>query len=202
MTRILRTALAAAVLFAAVVLEVSVLPTLAAAARLPVGAQPDLVLLAVLSFAAAWDPVAAAGCGFVGGLMLDIAPPSLTPIGAHALVLAVLGALGGRVARGARQSALRTMLLAGGYAAAALALYAALISLLGAGRGLTAPALPAALVGTAVLTALATPLVLPGLARLARLGSGPRVSLVAPVGLSAVDAAPIRSASSSRRLPV
>jgi rod shape-determining protein MreD len=159
------------------VVEVSVLPHLSLPA-----AVPDLDLLAVLAFASAWGTAGGAVCGFAAGLVLDLAPPSVTAIGRHALVLAVVGALAGRAAREIRRSALRTSLLAGVYAFGATGLNVLLGVMLGEGAGLSRPGLLAAMGASALYTAIATPLVVPGVAALARLVEGPRAQVLAPVG--------------------
>ena len=177
----LRVALAATAASLALALELSVVPRL----HLPY-AVPDLVLLAVLALAAAWGTTGGAAYGFLLGLIQDIAPPSVSALGRHALVLAVVGALAGRAAREVRRSALRTSLLAGLYALGAMLLNLLIGVALGDGAGLSRPGLLLALAATAVYTAIATPLVVPGLAALARRIDGPGARLLAPVG-HAVD---------------
>jgi len=174
---LLRAALVLVVTAFLLTVEVSVLPHLGLPA-----AVPDLVLLAVLAFASAWGPTGGAVCGFVAGLVLDLAPPSVTVIGRHALVLAVVGGLAGRAAREVSRSALRTSLLAGVYAFAATGLNVLLGVLVGEGAGLSRPGLVTAMAATAAYTAVATPLVVPGTAALARRVEGPRAQVLAPVG--------------------
>jgi len=174
---LLRATLVLAVTAFVLAVEVSVLPHLGLPA-----AVPDLVLLAVLAFASAWGTTSGAVCGFAAGLVLDVAPPSVTAIGRHALVLAAVGGLTGRVAREVRRSALRTSLLAGVCAFAAAGLNVLLGVLLGEGAGLSRPGLLTAMAATAAYTAVATPLVVPGTAALARRIEGPRAQVLAPVG--------------------
>lgn len=176
---LLRAALVPAVTAFLLVVEVSVLPHLGLPA-----AVPDLVLLAVLAFASAWGTAGGAVCGFAAGLVLDLAPPSTTAIGRHALVLAAVGGLAGQAAREVGRSALRTSLLAGVYAFAATGLNVLLGVLLGEGAGFSRPGLVTALGATALYTAVATPLVVPGTAALARRLQGPRAQVLAPVGNS------------------
>jgi rod shape-determining protein MreD len=147
---------------------------------------PDLVLLTVLALASSWGPTGGAVAGFAVGLAQDLAPPSVSAIGRHALVLALAGALAGRAAREVRRSALRIALLAGRYAVGAMLLNLLIGLALGDGIGLTHPGLLLALGATALYTAVATPFVIPGLAALARRVDGPRARFLAPVG-NAVD---------------
>jgi rod shape-determining protein MreD len=195
---LLRPALAGAALSLALALELAVIPR----TGLPY-AVPALVLLVVLALAAAWGPAGAAGCGFAGGLMLDLAPPAVGPIGAHAFVYTLLGAAAGRFARGTRESALRTSLLAGIYAAAATLLVAGLDILLGDGDGLGVPGRPfapgllLALGATALSTAVATPLVVPGLVALARRSGDRGALLLAPNGYAAADPVSIRATAAA-----
>ena len=172
-----RTLLSAAAVALALILELSVLSYLA----LPY-AVPDLVLLSVLALAAAWGPNQGALLGFCAGLVVDLAPPSITAIGRHALVLTLVGALAGRAAVEARRSALRTSLLAGAYAGLATLANAALGSLIGSGGTLTSPGLLRGTAACALYTAVATPLVLPGLTALARRADGRRSVILAPAG--------------------
>lgn len=180
MRTVLRAVLIAAAAILTVTLEVSVVPHL----HLPY-AVPDLVLLAVLAFAAEWGSAGGATAGFVVGFIQDIAPPSLDAIGRHALVLTIIGALAGRAARSVRRSALRTSILAGIYAALAMLLNALIGLLLGVGTGLSRPGVLLGLGAAALYTAVATPLVVPGLTALARRVAGPAARYLAPVGNAA-----------------
>ncbi len=185
MRLVYRCLLAAAAVALALALELSVLPHLA----LPY-AVPDLVLLTVLALAAAWGPNQGALLGFCAGLVLDLAPPSVTAAGRHALVLTLVGALAGRAAIEARRSALRTSLLAGLIAGLATLANAALGSLIGSGGTLTSPGLLHGAAACALYTAVATPLVLPGLAALGRRADGRKSVILAPAG-NALDQPPI-----------
>lgn len=173
----LRVVLAVTAVSLALALELSVVPRL----HLPY-AVPDLVLLTVLALAASWGTTGGAVCGFALGLIQDIAPPSVSALGRRALVLAVVGALAGRAAREVRRSALRTSLLAGLYALGAMLLNLLIGLALGDGAGLSRRGLLLALGATALYTAVATPLVVPGLAALARRVDGPGARILAPVG--------------------
>jgi rod shape-determining protein MreD len=183
MRTVLRAVLTAAAAILALTLESSVAPKL----HLPY-AVPDVVLLATLALAAEWGTVGGAAAGFGIGLIQDLAPPSLGAVGRHALVLTVIGALAGRSAREVRRSALRTSFLAGFYAALALILNTLIGLALGDGTGLSRPGLLLAIGAAALYTAVATPLIVPGLALLARRADGAGARYLAPVG-NAVEGA-------------
>lgn len=177
MRTLLRAALTAAAAILALTLESTVVPKL----HLPY-AVPDLVLLVTLALAAEWGTASGAAAGFLVGLIQDLAPPSLGAVGRHALVLTVVGALAGRAAREVRRSALRTSFRAGCYAALALILNTVIGLALGDGIGLSRPGLLLALGAAALYTAVATPLVVPALAALARRAGGAGARYLAPVG--------------------
>jgi rod shape-determining protein MreD len=182
MRTLLRIALVGAAATLALALELSVAPAL----RLPY-AVPDVTLLTVLALAAGWGTAGGAVGGFAVGFAQDIAPPSLSAIGRHALVLTLVGALAGRAAREVGHSAVRTCLFAGLYALGAAVLNLLIGLALGSGSGLTHRSLLPALGATALYTVVATPLVVPGLAALARRVEGPGPRFLAPAG-NAVDA--------------
>lgn len=190
MRAVLRFLLAAAAVTLALALQLSVLPHLSLPA-----AEPDLVLLAVLALAGAWGPGLGGFTGFCAGLAVDLAPPSVTAAGRHALVLTLVGALAGRAAAEARRSALRTSLLAGLYAGAATLGNAALGSLLGEGGTLGSSGLLTSVGACALYTAVATPIVLPGLAALARRADGRRTLLLAPAGNAIGEPSAVRTAA-------
>ena len=127
--RALRFVLAGALLVAGVMLELVVL------ARWSVpGATPDLVLVVVVGLAVGRGPVMGAGAGFVGGLLLDVVPPSAGIVGLNALIYCMAGFWVGRVAE--RNE--RTLLLGIGSTVVAevgvIAAGAALGGLFGEGR--------------------------------------------------------------------
>ena len=70
------------------------------------GVVPDLVLLVVVAVAIARGPEVAAPLGFVGGLLLDLAPPADHVAGRWALALVVAGYLAGRVRQDVGRSSL------------------------------------------------------------------------------------------------
>jgi rod shape-determining protein MreD len=189
MRAFLRTLLAAAAVALLLVLQLSVLPRL----RLPY-AEPDLVLLAVLALGVAWGPNRGAVAGFAAGLAVDLAPPSVTATGRHAIVLALIGALAGRTASELNRSALRTSALAGVNAGIATLGNAVLGTLLGEGGTLSSSGLLKGTAACVLYTAVATPLVLPGLSALARRVDGRRALLVAPVGNAIGEPAAVRTA--------
>lgn len=174
----------------ALVLQLSVLPQ----ARLPY-AEPDLVLLVVLSLGVAWGPNLGALSGFCAGLVVDLAPPAVTATGRHAVVLTIVGALAGRAASDLNRSALRTSAFAGLYAGVATLGNAVLGTLLGEGGTLSSSGLLQGAAACAVYTAIATPFVLPGLSALARRADGRRVVLLAPVGNAIGEPAAVRTAT-------
>jgi rod shape-determining protein MreD len=91
--RPLPAAVAAVALFAAVVLQLTVvnrlpLPALTQASS---AAAPDLVLLLVTAIAVASTPLAGALTGFAAGLAVDVAPPAAHYAGEYALVFCLAG---------------------------------------------------------------------------------------------------------------
>jgi rod shape-determining protein MreD len=174
---LLRLLLPVVAIVLALTAEVSMVPRL----HLP-AAGPDLLLLVAVGFAVVWGPAGGAVTGFAAGLALDIAPPSVDAIGRHALVLTCVGALAGRAGRKVSDSALRTCLLAGIYAGAAVLGNAALGTLLGDGAGLDRAGLVAAAGAAAFYTAVATPLIVPGISALARRTQSPGARVLAPAG--------------------
>ncbi len=95
-----RLGLSGAVLALAVVLQVAVFAPM----RLP-GATPDVMILAVLGIALRWGSTSGAVAGFVGGLLLDAAPPSDSTLGRWALVATIIGFLAGKAALDVERSA-------------------------------------------------------------------------------------------------
>lgn len=63
------------------------------------GATPDSVLVVVVALALAGGPRMGVGAGFAGGLLLDVTPPAIVPVGTNAFALCLMGALVGRYAR-------------------------------------------------------------------------------------------------------
>jgi rod shape-determining protein MreD len=187
---LLRLLLAAAAVTLALALQLSVLSQL----HLPY-AEPDLVLLVVLSLGVAWGPNLGAVAGFGAGLAADLAPPSVTATGRHAIVLTLVGAIAGRTASDLNRSALRTSAIAGVYAGVATLGNAVLGSLVGEGGTLSSADLIQGAAACALYTAVATPFVLPGLSALARRADGRRTLLLAPVGNAIGESVAVRTAS-------
>jgi rod shape-determining protein MreD len=115
-----RAILSAAVLAAALVLQLTVVNRL----PLPGAGGPDLALLAVVALGMCGGPAAGAVTGFCAGLGLDIAPPGSYLIGEYALVFCLIGYLSGRLRGVVDQSALLAVAAAMAVAAAGEALYA------------------------------------------------------------------------------
>jgi len=69
------------------------------------GVVPDVALLVVVAAALVRGPEFAAGLGFLGGLLVDLAPPVDHVAGRWALALVVVGYLAGRVRHDAGTSA-------------------------------------------------------------------------------------------------
>jgi rod shape-determining protein MreD len=69
------------------------------------GIVPNLVLLVVVAAALTRGPQFAALLGFVGGVLLDLAPPADHVAGLWALALVLVGYLAGRVQQESRPSA-------------------------------------------------------------------------------------------------
>jgi rod shape-determining protein MreD len=101
---ILRALVLTALLLLAVVLQVTLFANLAYD-----GVVPNLMLLVVVAAALARGPEFAMTLGFVGGLLIDLAPPADHVAGRWALALVVAGYLAGRVRQDAGQSALATV---------------------------------------------------------------------------------------------
>jgi rod shape-determining protein MreD len=100
----LRTLTFAALLLAAVVLQVTFFPHLAYD-----GVVPNLVLLVVVAAALTRGAEFAMTLGFFGGLLIDLAPPADHVAGRWALALVVAGYLAGRVRQDAGQSAIASI---------------------------------------------------------------------------------------------
>src|SRR3954466_10595093 len=90
-----------AVVLLAVVLQVAVFSVMSFD-----GVVPNLALLVVVAAALVRGPEFAAVLGFLGGLAIDLAPPTDHVAGRWALALVVVGYLAGRVRQDAGTSAL------------------------------------------------------------------------------------------------
>lgn len=94
-----RVVTAVVAILVALVIQLSVLPEIAWH-----GVVADLVLLVVVAIGLAHGSESGLTLGFVGGLMLDLAPPADHLAGRWALALMVVGYLAGRVRQPARPS--------------------------------------------------------------------------------------------------
>ncbi len=97
---LLRGIVVLAALLVALVLQVTVFPHVAWE-----GIVPNLVLLVVVAAALSRGPQFAATLGFVGGCLLDLAPPADHVAGQWALALVVVGYVAGRVRHEMRPTA-------------------------------------------------------------------------------------------------
>lgn len=143
----LRNLTAALLLFAALVLQVSVLN------RLLFTWAPDLVLLTVAALATKRGALAGAVIGFSGGLAYDLLPPANHTLGQYALVLCALGYAAGRMGD---RLPLLTVAMCG---VLAPGMAAGLGALLGA-PGVTWAVLGASWPKAAICNLVATPLVI------------------------------------------
>jgi rod shape-determining protein MreD len=86
-------------LVAGILLVLAVLVEVTILAPLPFpGATPTLVLVVVVILGSQFGASTGAVCGFVGGVLLDIAPPAAGTIGITALLLTLVGYVAGRFA--------------------------------------------------------------------------------------------------------
>jgi rod shape-determining protein MreD len=85
-----RTITAAALIFIALIVQVTMVN------RLPFAAVPDVVLVVVIALAVLHGPVPGAVIGFFAGFAADLLPPSHHLIGQYALVMCVTGFVAGR----------------------------------------------------------------------------------------------------------
>jgi len=116
----------APMLLVAVLLQVGMLAIL----PLP-GATPDLVLVLSAAVAIERGPGAGALAGFVGGLLIDLAPPAAHAAGQWALVLTVAGYVAGHLGDPRLRAGTR-LVLVGVLAGLATTAYVTLSGLLGA----------------------------------------------------------------------
>src|SRR5699024_1030107 len=105
--RSVRILLLAALLVAALVLQISVFPHLAVA-----GVVPDVVGMLVVAVALAEGPRYASGFGLLAGLVLDLAPPAEHTVGRWALAFVLIGYLAGLVRQDAARSVVGTAVTA------------------------------------------------------------------------------------------
>ena len=159
-----RALVVAAVVVAAVTVQLGVLPAIAIG-----DVVPNLVLVVVIAFALARGPEYGVLVGFAAGLILDLAPPADHTAGRWALAFVVVGYLAGLARRDARASALAAVLVVAAGSFIGTSLFA-LSGLLLQDPGVTFEGvmhvLPIALVYDVVLTPLVVPAVLALMRRL------------------------------------
>jgi rod shape-determining protein MreD len=159
-----RALVVAAVVVAAVTVQLGVLPAIAIG-----DVVPNLVLVVVIALALARGPEYGVLVGFAAGLILDLAPPADHTAGRWALAFVVVGYLAGLARRDARASALAAVLVVAAGSFIGTSLFA-LSGLLLQDPGVTFEGvmhvLPIALVYDVVLTPLVVPAVLALMRRL------------------------------------
>jgi rod shape-determining protein MreD len=152
-----RTGIVGVVILLAVILQVAVFNLFSVN-----GVVPNLALIVVVAASIARGPAFGATVGFVGGLLLDLAPPADHVAGRWALALVIVAVLAGRVRADARRSPLA------GLATVAVCSFIATSVFALSGVVLGDHALPAGemiqVVGIALLwDIVVAPLLLPGL---------------------------------------
>jgi len=155
-----RIGVAAALVVAALVLQVAVFPHMAWE-----GIVPNFCLLVVVGAALVRGPAFAATLGFFAGLMLDLAPPADHVAGRWALALVVVGYVAGLMRQDTRPSASTVIATVATASILGTSVYALSGLVLGdavAGAGDLARVVLVALLWDVLLT----PLVLPGVMRL------------------------------------
>jgi rod shape-determining protein MreD len=170
MNALVRGLVLAALLVLAVVVQVAVFPPLSIE-----GVVPNLMLLVVVATALVRGPELAAGVGFVGGLVVDLAPPADHVAGRWALALVVVGYLAGRVRQDAGTSAVGALVTVACCSFVGTSIYAL------SGMLLHDPSVPVSQATTVIPVSvlydvLVTPFVLPLLMRLMRRVQPPQVA--------------------------
>jgi rod shape-determining protein MreD len=153
------------------------------------GATPDAVLVTVVAIGLAGGVRWGAAAGFTGGLLMDLAPPAVVPIGSTAFVMCVVGAACGFWGLRPMRGVTTTLLLVAGSAILAQGLRALLGLMVRDGRVDIASTPELAITGALYAVVLA-PFVIPIVAAMFRLLRAPGE----PSGLS-----PVLSAGSGRR---
>ena len=128
--------------------------------KLP-GATPDPVLVVVVAVALSSGPMTGLLTGFAGGLLEDLAPPSLGVLGLSAAVLAVIGRVCGGLRADARRSAVLPLAIVTAAAMVQVLAYSALATLLGSNR-VTISGTVVNATTAAIYAAVMAPLLLPG----------------------------------------
>lgn len=150
------------VMLAAVIIEVTFLTRLG----LP-GATPDLVVVCVVALALALGPAPGAVAGFIGGLLLGLAPPADGYLGLAAFVFAVIGYLAGKVIDPRDRSIWIIMGIVGLSTSGAVLAMALLSAVLGSDR-VVWDMVPALTLTAALYGVILTPIVVPLIGKVAR----------------------------------
>jgi rod shape-determining protein MreD len=148
-------------LLSGTLLVLSLVVTTALLGRLPLpGATPDVVLVTVLAIALAGGVRWGATSGFAAGLLIDLAPPSIVPVGTNAFILCAVGAVAGRWARRPNRGVISTLLIVAGAAVAAQLLRAGLGLMARDGR-VDASATPLLVVTGVAYAVILAPFIIP-----------------------------------------
>lgn len=130
------------------------------------GATPDLLVVAVVALALALGPIQGAVAGFLAGAIVDISPPSDTPLGVNSLVYLVIGFATGFVIDPRDRIVWVSMGLVGLSTSGAALATASIDALLGSPRVIWSE-VPAVVLSSALYGVLLAPIVLPAVAWLA-----------------------------------
>jgi rod shape-determining protein MreD len=146
----------------AVIVELTLLSRLG----LP-GATPDLVVVTIVAIALAMGPTQGAVAGFLGGVLIDLAPPADTLLGVNAIVYIAIGYITG-VAVDPRDRSVPVMIGIVALAAGAASLAtAALDTLLGSNR-VSWEDVPGVALSSALYAVIMAPFVVLGVSWLVR----------------------------------
>lgn len=156
----LRAAVAGGLVLLALLLQVAVFPHLTWE-----GIVPDLCLLVVVAAALVRGPAFAATLGFLGGLMLDLAPPADHVAGRWALALVAVGFVAGLMRQDTRTELGTVVATVAASSFVGTSVYALTGLVLGESVGSPGELVRVVLVAL-VWDVVLTPLVLPGLMRL------------------------------------
>jgi rod shape-determining protein MreD len=148
------------------VLAVVVQVTLLSRLGLP-QATPDLVVVTVVALGLALGPTRGAIAGFVGGMLVDLAPPADTPLGINALVYLVIGYVTGFIIDPRDRTVPLLMGIVGLAVGGATLAVATIEALLGSDR-VAWDRLPLLVLTSALYGVALAPLVVPGVTWLAR----------------------------------
>lgn len=146
----------------AVIVQVTLLSRLG----LP-GATPDLVVVTIVALAFAMGPVQGAAAGFVGGLLLGVAPPAVSLIGVNAAVYVIVGIVTGFVIDPRDRTVAVMSGIVGLAAAGSVIGVAALDAMLGSSR-VVWTSVPSLALSSALYALILAPLVIMGVTRLVK----------------------------------